>query len=93
MRICNTVFVKRLRSEKANNAQSMYWRIWFQMPWDLPGLPLRTKLYLFHNLSSEKISTITPASKDLKVCHAGPDPASSLLSGFRRLHPSEYSLE
>jgi hypothetical protein len=26
---------------------------------------------------------ITPASKDLKVCHAGPDPASSLLNGFR----------
>jgi hypothetical protein len=26
-------------------------------------------------------ATTTPASKDLKVCHAGLDPASSLLNG------------
>jgi hypothetical protein len=37
--------------------------------------------------------TITPASKDLKVCHAGLDPASSLLNGFRLACPSGYSPE
>ncbi len=33
--------------------------------------------------SPTDITAITPASKDLKVCHAGLDPASSLLNGFR----------
>jgi hypothetical protein len=33
------------------------------------------------------INYITPASKALKVCHAGLDPASSLLNGFRLVCP------
>jgi hypothetical protein len=37
----------------------------------------------FDDVTCKLLEAITLASKHIKVCHAGLDPASSLFSGFR----------